>query len=53
MAEIMARIMYIVRRKGMRLVMVMDDVEEMVMCPLKLVICTPAPLRIQKDGAPL
>jgi hypothetical protein len=42
MAEIMARIMYIVSRKGMRLaVMMMDDVEEMVMCPLKLVICTP------------
>ena len=34
MAETMARIMYIVSKKGMRLaVMVMDDVEEMVMCP--------------------
>jgi len=34
MAAIMARIMYIVRRKGIRLaVMVMCDVEEVVMCP--------------------
>jgi hypothetical protein len=34
MAEIIARIMYIVRRKGMRLAaMVKSDVEKLMMCP--------------------